>query len=133
MRPMNISIYSLLFKLIVCIFSCVEQSLCMNIYSSSDCKMPWTVAEKTFSVEKLNWLRELLQDCLISRSRDPEWASHSPDLNPTDSTYVYRNNPKIIHELKEAIPSKIHEIPKKGCVRVSENLRVVFKCPRGSS
>ena len=31
MRPMNISIYSLLFKLIVCIFSCVEKSLCMNI------------------------------------------------------------------------------------------------------
>ena len=97
MRPMNISIYSLLIKLMVCILSCVEKSQCMNIKSSSDCKMPWTVAEKTFFVEKLNWLREHLQDRLIS---DPEWASHSPDLNPTDfylratSKTVYRNNPK---------------------------------------
>ena len=96
--------------------------------------MPWTVAEKTFSVEKLNWLCAHLQDRLISRC-DPEWASHSPDQNPTDfylwgyfKDNVYRNNPKIIHELKEAIPVKICDIPKKGCVRVIENLRVVFKC-----
>ena len=89
--------------------------------------MPWTVAEQTFSVEKLNWLCKHLQDRLISRGCDPEaeWASHSPDLNPTDfflwgylKDNVYRNNPKIIHELKEAISAKIREIPNKGCVRV---------------
>ena len=49
--------------------------------------MPWTAAEKIFSVEKLNWLREHLQDRLISRRCDPEWSSHSPDLNPVDFSY----------------------------------------------
>ena len=101
--------------------------------------MPWTLAEKTFSVEELNWLRKHLQDRLISWRCDPEWASHSPDLNPMDfyllgylKDNVYRNNPKIIHELKEAIPVRIREIPKKGCVQVIEKLCVVFKCASGA-
>ena len=90
--------------------------------------MLWTVAEKAFSAETMIQLREHFQDCLISRRCDPEWASHAPDLNSPDfylwgyiKDIAYKNNPQNIHELREAIPAKIREIPKKGCVRVIEN------------
>ncbi len=76
----------------------------------------------------LEWLDQRFPDRLVSRRRDPEWAPHSPDLNPPDfylwgylKDRVYENNPQTIPELKEAITQKIRAIPKQECVRVIDN------------
>ena len=62
------------------------------------------------SNDSLNWLRQLFPDRLISRRCDPEWAPHSPDLNPPDfclwgylKDNVFTNNPQTISDLKAAI------------------------------
>ena len=76
----------------------------------------------------LEWLRESFGDRLISRRCDPEWASHSPDLNPPDfylwgylKDNVYQDNPQTIPELKTAITTKIKTISREECVRVIDN------------
>ena len=80
------------------------------------------------SNDSLNWLRQLFPDRLISRRCDPEWAPHSPDLNPPDfylwgylKDNVYTNNPQTIPDLKAATAPKIRAIPREECVRVIQN------------
>ncbi|GFO20935.1 transposable element tc3 transposase [Plakobranchus ocellatus] len=80
------------------------------------------------SNKSLTWLRQRFPDRLISRRCDPEWAPHSPDLNPPDfylwgylKDNVYINNPQIIPDLKAVITQKIRQIPREECVRVIGN------------
>ena len=91
------------------------------------------------STDSLNWLRQLFPDRLISRRCDPEWAPHSPDLNPPDfylwgylKDNVYTNNPQTIPNLKAAIAAKIRAIPREECVRVIQNfasqVQVCLQC-----
>ena len=65
------------------------------------------------SNSSLNWPRQLFPHRLISRRCDPEWAPHSPDLNPPDfylwgylKDSVYTNNPQTIPDLKAVIAAK---------------------------
>ena len=65
---------------------------------------------------------------LISRRCDPEWAPHSPGLNPPDfylwgclKDNVYTNNPQTINDHKAATAAKIRAIPREECVRVIQN------------
>ena len=60
-----------------------------------------------------------LQQRLISRRCDPEWAPHSPDLNPPDfylwgylKDHVYETNIKTIKDLKTDTNAKIRAIPR---------------------
>ena len=76
----------------------------------------------------LTWLDQKFPNRLISRKREPEWAPHSPDLNPLDfylwgylKDRVYRDNPQSIPELKEAISREIRAIDKEECGRVIDN------------
>ena len=76
----------------------------------------------------MQWLDESFSEGLISRSRDPEWAPHSPDLNPPDfylweflKDTVNENHPTSIAELKHAITSKNWKIRKAECVKVINN------------
>ena len=80
------------------------------------------------SNDSLNWLRQFFPNHLISRRCDPEWAPHSPDLNPPDfylwgylKDNVYTNNPQTIPDLKAAIAAKIRVIPREECVRLIQN------------
>ena len=80
------------------------------------------------SNDLLAWLQQHFPGRLISRRCDPEWAPHSHDLNPPDfylwgylKDNVYRNNPQIIQELKQAITFQIRQIPREECARVIEN------------
>lgn len=80
------------------------------------------------SNDSLAYLRGKFPDRLISRRCDPEWAPHSPDLNPPDfylwgflKDNVYRNNPQTITELKRAITTTIRGISQQECVRVIDN------------
>ena len=68
------------------------------------------------------------QNRLISRRREPEWAPHSPDLNPPDfylwgllKDRVYESKPQTIPELKVAITQMIESISRDECGRVNEN------------
>ena len=76
------------------------------------------------SNDSLNWLRQLFPDRLISRRCDPEWAPHSPDLNPPDF-YLWgclKDNVSIKSpDLKPATAAKIRAIPREECVRVIQN------------
>ena len=55
---------------------------------------------------------------VISRFGDVEWPARSPDLSPLDfflwgyleDNKVYRDNPKTVTELKEAIATEIRAI-----------------------
>lgn len=76
----------------------------------------------------LEWLDRKFPDRLISRRREPEWAPHSPDLNPPDfylwgylKDRVYVNNPQSIPDLKAAITREIRAIPVEECIRVINN------------
>ena len=88
------------------------------------------------SNDSLDWLRQLFLDRLISRRCDPEWAPHSPDLNPPDfylwgylKDNVYTNNPQTIPDLKAAIAAKIRAIAREECVRIIQNsARLVQVC-----
>lgn len=90
------------------------------------------------SNQTLAWLRQRFPDRLISRRCDPEWAPHSPDLNPPDfylwgylKDHVYENNPQTIGDLKAAITAKIRAIPREECVRVIDNFaRRIQECLR---
>lgn len=80
------------------------------------------------SNESLTWLQERFPDRLISRRCNPEWAPHSPDLNPPDfylwgylKDNAYTNNPQTVPDLKAAIAAQIRAIPREECVRVTEN------------
>ena len=80
------------------------------------------------SKDSLIWPRQLFPDHLISRRCNPEWAPHSPDLNPPDfylwdylKDNVYTNNPQTIPDLKAAIAAKIRVIPREECGRVIQN------------
>lgn len=73
----------------------------------------------------LDWLDSKFPGRLISRRRNPEWAPHSPDLNPPDfylwgylKDRVYKDNPRTIPDLKEAITREIQAISKEECCRV---------------
>ena len=88
----------------------------------------WDGATPHTSNNSLEWLRECFGDRLISRRYDPEWASHSPDLNPPDfylwgylKDNVYQDNPQTIPELKTAITTKIRTVSREECVRVIDN------------
>ena len=89
----------------------------------------------------LNWLRQLFLDRFISRCA-PEWAPHSPDLNPPDfylwvylKDNVYTNNPQKNSDLKAAIAAKIRAIPREECVRIIQNFarRVQVCLQRGGA
>ena len=76
----------------------------------------------------MQWLDKRFPERLISRRRGPEWAPHSPDLNPLNfylwgflKDSVYENHPTTIAELKQAITSKIRKIKKAECVKVMNN------------
>ena len=80
------------------------------------------------SNDSLKWLGQRFPDRLISRRCDPEWAPHSPGLNPPDcylwgylKDNVYTNNPQTIPDLKAAIADKIRAITREECVRVIQN------------
>ena len=89
------------------------------------------------SNQTLTWLRQRFQERLISRC-DPEWAPHSPDLNPPDfylwgylKDHVYENNPQTIMDLKAAITAMIREIPGAERVRVVNSFaRRIQECLR---
>ena len=84
----------------------------------------------------MQWLDQRFPERLISRRRIPEWAPHSPDLNPPDfylwgflKDNVYENHPKTIAELKQAITFKIRTITKQVCVKVINNFaRRIKEC-----
>jgi len=76
------------------------------------------------SNESWAWLQQRSPDRLISRRCDPQWWTHSTDLNPPDfymwgylKDRVYGNNPQTIPDLKAAIRA----IPSEECGRVIEN------------
>jgi len=80
------------------------------------------------SNESLAWLQQRFPDRLISRRCDPQWSSHSPDLNPPDfymwgylKDRVYGNKPQTIPNLKAATTAAISAIPREECGRVIEN------------
>jgi len=81
------------------------------------------------SNESLASLQQRFPDrLLISRSCDPQWSPHSPDLNLPDfylwgylKDRVYGNNPQTVPDLKAAITAAIRAIPREECGRVIEN------------
>ena len=77
----------------------------------------------------LEWLEAKFPDPLVSRRHDPEWVPYSPNLSPPDfylwgylKDRVYKDKPRIIPELKEAITAEIRAISKEECCRVMNNL-----------
>lgn len=79
----------------------------------------------------LELLTEKFGECLISRRTDNPWAPHSPDLNPLDfflwgyaKDNVYRNNPRTLQDLKEAIVAFVRGIPQAMCGQVIRNFAV---------
>ena len=80
------------------------------------------------SDKSLAWLQQRFGGRLISRRCDPEWSAYSPDLNPLDfflwgylKDRVYQNRPETIEDLKQAIASEAHAIPRDMCKRVIDN------------
>ena len=80
------------------------------------------------SNESLAWLQQHFPGKVISRRCDPEWAPHSPDLNPPDfylwgflKDRVFANNPQTIADLKTAISATVQAIPREECGRVIAN------------
>ena len=64
----------------------------------------------------MQWLDERFPERLSSIRRGPKRAPPSPDLNPSDfylwgflKDTVYKNHPRAIAELKQAITSKIRK------------------------
>ena len=84
----------------------------------------------------MQWLDKRFLERLISRRRDPEWAPHSPDMNPPDfylweflKDSVYESHPTSIAQLKQAITSKIRKIKKAKCMKVINNFaRRIKEC-----
>jgi transposase len=71
-----------------------------------------------------NYLHEQFPGRWIGRLGPIEWPPRSPDLNPLDfflwgplKSVVYRNRPRNIDELKEAIRQEIHNIPRETLLR----------------
>ncbi|KAI5693638.1 hypothetical protein M8J75_002862 [Diaphorina citri] len=71
-------------------------------------------------------LRQKFPGRLISRRGDVSWPPRSPDLSPCDfflwgylRERVYREKPRTLHELKEAITEEIRRIPRAMLGRVA--------------
>ncbi|GFO30707.1 transposable element tc3 transposase [Plakobranchus ocellatus] len=85
------------------------------------------------SNESLTWLRQRFPDRLISRRCDPEWAPHSPDLNPPHfylwgylKDNVYINNPPDNPRPQGSDHSKNQADPKRGVRESHRKFRTSF-------
>lgn len=74
----------------------------------------------------MTFLRQKFPGRLISRRGDVSWPPRSPDLSPCDfflwgylKERVYREKPRTLHELKEAITEEIRRIPRAMLGRVA--------------
>ena len=75
-----------------------------------------------------NYLHEQFPGRWIGRFGPIEWPPRSPDLTPLDfflwghlKSVVYRNRPRNIDELKEAIRQEIRSIPRETLLRAKRS------------
>ena len=72
--------------------------------------------------ETRDWLRERFGQRVMSRFEACPWPASSPDLTPPDfflwghlKSQVYRNNPRSLAELKEAVKSAVRRLSPSVC------------------
>jgi len=81
--------------------------------------------------ETMNCLRRMFGSRLISKNAETVWPPRSPDLSTCDyflwgylKSRVYKNKPRSLEQLKQAITRQAEAIPKTMLVRVYENFVV---------
>ena len=86
---------------------------------------PAHTAKKTMEL-----LRERMGDRVISKGADISWPPQSPDLSPLDfflwghiKAVIFKNDPKDLSELKEAIRAAIGSISRETCAKVAEEAK----------
>ena len=86
---------------------------------------PAHTAKKT-----LELLRARMEDRVISRGADVGWPPQSPDRSPPDfflwghiKAVVFKNDPKDLSELKEAIRAAVGSITQETCAKVAEEAK----------